>query len=839
MVGFVSLYYVHLSIAFARKMEKLKVKIEESVDRVSRLEDMAYYILLGTAFLLPIFFIPSIAFPFQFSKAIFVSLTCLTAFALWLIARLKDGRYMLLNSSVYIFGLFVLLVVLASSLVSPVPLDSLVGQGSEVSTWASTVVMFLFMFLFSALFRPKEKVFYLYLALFSSSIILIVFHAFRFVFGADFLSFGLFTDVTSNLIGKWNDLGIFFGLVSFLSLMTLELMRPRAFLKWLLWAVFLLSVFSVILVNFSTLWYVLAFFATLFSVYAYAFKRQFVVNTKSESDDLVLEGNEFDPGSQSRQGRVWRGSIPAMVLIVISAVFLVDYYTESRPVGTSLANRFAISSLEVRPNFISTLSVGKNTLKTDPVFGAGPNRFVNQWLAYKPDGVNDSIFWNTDFSVGFSLLFTQFSMTGVLGFLFWSLFILAITLLGLRRLLTPPEDTLKRYLSISSFFASLYLWTFFVFYAPSTVVLTLTFLFTGVFLASLYNERLLKPKVVTFSDEPKTGFISVFVLTVLLIGVVTLGYASGKRFLASAHYQRALLAVNQGQSIDTVEQYASSAQKLASNDRYSRLMAELYLGKIGALLNSEDASDPDAIRAQFQSLMGEALRYANLATEANKTNYQNWVTLGSIYQAVVPLAIEGSYSAAKSAYDIALALNPRSPGMYLLRARLEVANEDTDAAREEINKALGLKSNYTEAIFLLSQIQVEEGDVREAIQSVESATVLAPNDPAAFFQLGLLKYNNRDWRGAIEAFERAVVLAPTYSNAKYFLGLSYDKVGDTERALTQFNDLMTLNPSNTEVPTIIENIKAGRDPFESARATELPENRDELPVEEPIIEEEE
>src|SRR5690242_11679695 len=135
-------------------MEKLKVRIEESIDSASFLENLSYYILIVTAFLLPVFFIPSTAFQFQFSKIIFISFTSLLSFALWLIARLKDGRYLLPNNIAFVTASIVLIVMLISSLFSPAVWVSVIGQGSETGTWASFLILFLVMFLFSALFRP-------------------------------------------------------------------------------------------------------------------------------------------------------------------------------------------------------------------------------------------------------------------------------------------------------------------------------------------------------------------------------------------------------------------------------------------------------------------------------------------------------------------------------------------------------------------------------------------------------------------------------------------------------------------------------------------------------------
>src|SRR3989344_6015745 len=809
-------------------MEKLKIKVEEAVDVVSRLEKVSYYILLATAFLIPIFFIPSTSFQFQFSKSVFISFAVLVSLALWLIARLKDGRYLLPNNSVFWGAALVLAVLLISALLSPSVRTSFMGQGFEIGTWANTAIMFAMMFLFSALFRTKEKIFYLYLALFASSLLIVLFHVVRFVpwLGPEFLSFGIFTDITSNLIGKWNDLGIFFGLVAILSLITIELVQLNKIFKTVLWVIFGLSVVLLTIVNFPTLWYALGSFGLLYFVYAYAFKGQFAPRTEGSGDVSLRK-----PG-------MVRGGVVAILLVLLSLGFLVDYYTPNKPVSNGISRLFTISNLEVRPNFSSTVSVARDSLKTNPVFGAGPNRFMSQWALYKPIGINEGLFWNTDFFYGVSFLSTQLVTSGGLGFAAWLFFICAIVYLGLRYLLTPITDQLKRYLSVSSFFASLFLWSFFVLYIPSTAIFSLTFLFTGIFLASLYNEQLLKPKTISFEDEPKVSFVSALLLIVLLVGVVALAYGLGQKFVASAYFQRSLIVLDEGGDISRVEKLAERAQSISQNDMYARFLSEVAISDINQLLNDSASVSTDEVRSKFQTFLGNAIRYAREAVDLDAANYQNWISLGGVYEAVVPLGIEGAYEAAADAYKQALALNPKGPQVRLIQARLELARQNNKQAQEKIQEALSLKSNYTEGLFLLAQIQVDEGKVREAIASVESVSVLAPNDPTVFFQLGVLKYNNRDYSGAREALERSVQLSPSYSNAKYFLGLSYHKLGRVSDALTQFNDIAVLNPDNTEVPTIIANIKAGKDPFATLDPSSRPENRDTLPIDESPIEEE-
>jgi hypothetical protein len=89
-------------------MEKSNVELNESGAPIvlasnGLLEKIAFIILLLLPFLLPVFFIPSALFPFQFGKMIFFTVSVLLVFALWIIARLKDGKFVFYGRKIIVF----------------------------------------------------------------------------------------------------------------------------------------------------------------------------------------------------------------------------------------------------------------------------------------------------------------------------------------------------------------------------------------------------------------------------------------------------------------------------------------------------------------------------------------------------------------------------------------------------------------------------------------------------------------------------------------------------------------------------------------------------------------
>ncbi|MBI1974800.1 MAG: tetratricopeptide repeat protein, partial [Parcubacteria group bacterium] len=701
------------------------------------------------------------------------------------------------------------------------------GRGLEVGTVVNILILSVLLFLVPLLIRSQERVFSCYLAFFAAAGLLALFHLLRFALGPDFLSFGILTDAAANTVGKWNDLAVFFGASALFSLVTIELISLGRFFRTLLYCLLVVSLFFLAVINFGLVWFALGLFALVFLVYLISFGAR---DAGSSPDDVanMLDGAAPRPNGRAPGYSPRRLPMPALTLLLISVVFMLGGANISAP----LSARLGVSQVEARPSWSATFAVAKQTLVKDPLLGAGPNRFTPEWLRYKPAGINETIFWGVDFQYGIGLIPTFLATTGILGALSWVAFFILFLSAGFGAMLRETADKLSRYLSTSSFLVALFLWVFTVVYIPSLTLFTLAFFFTGLFLASLFAERALPRAIISFVKDPRAGFISVLILILLLIGSVTLGYLLTQKYVASVYFERGVRAFNRDGNVGEAERLIQKAAAISPLDVYFRFLADISLFRMNTALAAPPGASADSVRSEFQTLLGAALGSARQAVALNKTNYENLISLGRVYEAVVPLKIPGAYESARASYEEALSLNPESPALFLTLARLEAAKGDNAKAREEIARALTKKGNYTEAIFFLSQVEAREGNIKAAISSVEAASVIAPNDATVFFQLGLLRYNDRDFRGAIGALERAVALNPAYANAKYFLGLSYERVGRDADAVRQFQDIQKTNPDNKEIELILRNLKAGRAPFADAPPPldAAPEKRPKLPV---------
>lgn len=763
-------------------------------------DNTASWLLTAVLFLLPIAVIPLGNIPLDLTKKLVLTIGVALAFLCWLAARLEDGNFVFPKNPLVVSGLLVAVLALISAFVSGQLGNSFWGVGTETGTASALFTYGILLMLSSIYFQSKKRLLLAAKAVALSFTLLALVELIHLVFKFNF--FGLFQGAIDNPLGKWNDLGIFFGAGVVVCMALAELFKLPQSTKRFAYAGAIAGCILLLIINFNVAWIVLACVALFMLIYKLSI-------TKA-----------FSSGAAVKRGVL--SSVIFYVLIVSAAAALLY-----QQIGGVL-NSYGITSLEVRPSWGATSQVVGKAMQQYPVFGSGPNTFAQNWLKFKPAGVNDTIFWNTDFNAGVGYVPTFAATTGIIGLLGWLVLLISFLFYGTRSLFTLSGDHVTHGVLSASFFSALFLWIMHVVYVPDTVIIALAFAVTGIFTASLVTAKVSKDYTAAFFTDPRFSFASVLSIVIMLLLTASFVFFAGKKYVVLANFQAALVESNTRGDIAAAAKHLERAVSLDASDVVYRSLADLYVLEIGRILNSTGV-DQETLRTQFQVALSRAIENGTQAVKANPRNYQNYLSLGRVYESVVPLKIEGAYALAVEQYKKALDLNPHNPQTYLTMARLEIANGNKKQAREMITRALAEKGNYAAAIFMLSQLEADAGNLDAAIKNAESAATLAPQDIGVYFQLGFLKYLKKDYKGAVAALESAVALNTDYSNARYFLGLSYDKLGRTQDAIVQFARISELNPDNTEVKRILTNLRAGRDAFENA-ADKAPEKRTEPPV---------
>ena len=769
---------------------------------------ISFLIVLSLVFLLPIFFIPGGAFYLDTAKSALLVLGVVATTLVFLLETWQEGKLNIpWHPFVLVAALMPLVYLLSALLTTPSSL-SLFGYNFEVGTFGYILLGSTLLILMSMIFTNNSRIFQALIVFLSSFSLVAVFVAIKILLGlsiesSNFLVWGIFFSNTDNPIGRWTDLAAALGLLSVLSTLMLGMVPMKKSLRLILYGAFGLSTALLVIVNFFTaLVFTLGASVILFFYF------------------LKVEKHFFSTASTLPQASapfILKPIFLPIVLGVVSILFLINpnISLARGTLSDLMARTFKVENTEVRPSFSATLGISKAVLSQNALLGSGPNTFSHDWLVYKPVDVNTTPFWAVAFPFGIGFIPTQVASTGILGTLLWLAFFVFFILLGVKAWNHIPESRSLRFTLVSAFLTTLFLWVSSFLYVPSGTMLMLAFMFSGIFLAVSRETGIISSRVINLKEFPQTRFISILLLVVVTIGALFLGWTGFEKTVSAFYFKKAIdLSNTAGVPLEEIESQLDKVLKFAPADLHYVALSRINFAKAqGAVNNTTDT--PEKSRAIFEDALRGSIEAAKNAVSINPAGYQNWVSLGMIYSALVPapLAVEGAYENAKFAYSEALKRNPANPELPLLLARLELNKGDIEATRSFIRSSIALKEDYADAYLMLAQLEIQEGNTADAIASTERLAFLVPNNPGIYFELGLLKYSNRDYKGAVEVLSQALALVSDYANAQYYLGLSLSRLNRLDEALRQFEALAITNPDNREIKTILLELRAGKTSF--------------------------
>jgi tetratricopeptide (TPR) repeat protein len=751
-------------------------------------------------------FIPSATIPFIYSKVTLVAMGGIIALVLYILARLTRGNIIVPPATLLGAFWLVPLAYVFSSIFSGAGFTAgLFGTELETDTLGFMLILALFASLAALTFRRSAQYRIFFKVASVAYALTLIAQVVFFIIGHTKSTLA----PTANVVGSFADLGMLVGLAVTVSLLAIRFLNLQTRTKRFLWLANALGLLVVALANSAIVWTLIAL--TALGLFIEAIMRRGAIASQDDELDGTFEAfaeEESDPATAPES----RNLAAPLIVLAVSLFFLIGGNT----IGASLVNAFGTSYLDVRPSWQSTFDVGSHTYAESPLFGSGPGTFGSQWLKFRDKTLNNSIFWNVDFSSGIGFVPTSAITTGLLGALAWLAFLGLFIYIGIRALLfRAPEEPFARYVSIATFVGSLYVFALAVVTNPGPIVLVVGFFMAGLFVSSLRYGGSRKEWGIIFSRTPRVGFVIVFALTLMLLGSVVAAYSVTERYLGSVAYAEAAQAANAG----NIQEASTALQRsllFAPSDRAYQLFAALDIAQMQQIVTNQKLSPSDA-QKQFQSVLSQGIQAGTLATQLGPNNYRNWVVLGNVYQAVVPLKITGAYENAKAAYQKAIALNPTNPVLPFSLAQLEIAQGNLPDAEKDLTTAIGLKRDYTQAILLLSQIQVQAGKAKEALQAAEAAAYFAPSDPTVLFQVGILRLGTGNVDGAIAALSDAVTANPQYANARYFLAVAYANKAQYPQALDQLRAIAAISAENaTAVQPAIAKLEAGKNPFPPA-----------------------
>ena len=560
-----------------------------------------------------------------------------------------------------------------------------------------------------------------------------------------------------------------------------------------------------------------------------------------------------------------RGKILPMVFLVIFALL------------TLLKVPIIKTNLQGEPVLAqgASFSIALKSIKQKPLLGFGPANYDHAYKLGRP--INKGVeYWIDNYSTGASYFLTLVSTTGILGALAFLFLVGSGTVYFFREVVRTIATRHENRTDGGYIFLGVGLTWFFLtlvlFFYPANITLLMLWWFSlALFLVlSSFNSDEAAKEFVTNSATPKSSLVLSFVFVLAIIGLVAAIYLQSQKFVAAIKFNQALtMQISDSNKLEELAGKIEQAIQIDPNrDVYYRNMSNVLfaIANQRVVERGQDLSADDS--AFVSNMIIGAKQAVDQARLLDSTNADNQVATAQVYEGVL-LTMDDADQKAIEFYQNALKYDPfnavlyqRLANIYLTMADVEIAknqasgagegkpqlseeaNKNLALAKEQAEKALSIKPDFSPARFLIVGIYERRGEVAQAIEEEKRNKQIFFNDPLIPFRLGLIYYRDKDMSEAKKEFESALVLDNNYSNARYFLGLILDEEGSRQGAIEQFKKIAELNPDNEEVKKIITNLESGRkalDGLQQSANMEQPirsQNEKELDEEQPSVSDE-
>ena len=657
------------------ELEKIIKEVDNEVKKSVKagFDSLAENVIAIIVLVLPVLFLPQSWLPFGLSKVILFASLAIVPIILWSISRIKN-RTLVFPTHAIFWGVLALPgAYLISALLSNNIGHSLVGSGLDSDTVLFVTLGAVISVGVGLLFGSINSILRLFLSLQVGFSVMAIAQLARVFFGGSFISSMFGTSVTNSILGSWNDIAVFAGLILIMSIITFAY-KLKGTLKIVAGINTVLALTLLIFTNLSTAWIAILLFSIVFAIYM-------MTNVHIDRKDYLS----------------WS---PLAATFLISLFFVFS----GTAVSSYLNKTFNISYVDVRPSWGGTMEVAKATYKDNWLLGSGPNTFSDSWVKYKPVGINETAFWNTDFNAGIGFIPTTFVTTGILGGLAWLLLMLGILYHAFRVLWVKIRSQMTQFATVASAFAAVYSVLILVVYVPQTALFGILFLIIGLFVALLRISRVAQVLEVNTREANIGNFVFTLVLLSVFAVSVFSAWAVTEKTIVTVLLQGAGKAV-QEKDVDKAMQLTSRATSIARRgvgDYEQVLIASSQLATIN--LNnvlSDKAEMTEEVKAEkLKNALKPVILPLQEAIISSPSNYKNYLYLGNVYERLASI-VSGADKAALQNYDKALNLNPNNPEILLRKARLALATKDVkgeksgkDIAKEYIEQALKMKRNY-------------------------------------------------------------------------------------------------------------------------------------------------
>ncbi len=665
------------------------------------------YSIYAAIFLTPLFFLPWTADVLDFNKQALLLLLVFVALFSWMLKTLISGKLEINVSKMHIVIGVLFLVYLLSAIFSANRYGSFWGWPQITSESLVSLLAFVLLYFLISNTFSKRRIFISVIIL-SASFLIAEVIGFLQLLGLFIIPFNFTKSITFNTVGSVGSLGFLAAILLPLTIVMLIVSK-----KWwrVLFVVQLILSFLILLsVNYSIIWWVVIVGSVLVAVFG------------------IIKRNLFD-------GR-WM-AIP-MFFLAVSLFFIL------------LNPQISWISQKANEIFLSQKSssvISLQAIKENPILGSGPGTFSYNFSKFKDPSFSQSSLWSVVFSQASSKVLNDFASTGILGLIALLAFMALPIFYGVKFLvfeeeLSPDNPSSKVYwiLTLGVLTALVTQFVTYFLYNSNFVLGFVNFFMIAILMGLINFER----KQYELKPSSVLTLAVTFIFTLVFIFGFGLLILNGQRYVAEINYYNGLVFWQAGDKTAGQKSLETAASLNPSSDLYFKQLSQLYLfllqDKLQDTMEVVQGVPTDEEKNKVQILIANSVNAAKIATDLNPKNASNWANRGYIYQSLNGL-IGDSTTWAMSSYEEALKLDPNNPYLFSQQGIVDfisVSTLGTDkadqknqllaSAKDKLEKAVALNSNYSYALYYLGLVYDALGQKDKAIAEFTKVQQLNPND---------------------------------------------------------------------------------------------------------------
>lgn len=436
--------------------------------------------------------------------------------------------------------------------------------------------------------------------------------------------------------------------------------------------------------------------------------------------------------------------------VPVTAVILVTILSFISPMGGAknpLYNQAKNFPVEAQLPFVASWKISVSAFRDTPFWGSGPSTYLFDFTNYKPIEFNSTKLWNLRFDSSFNEYLTILATLGGVGLLalisLTALFISSAGKVLMIHHLSENTQNFAKGLAVSGlvFFiilalhtSTLVLWIIGLTILASFMVINASD--TSKTISSTSNVKQMISRIVGFSPtDSSTDTIKIDALpSILLTGSIALvifSFFYGTKFaLADYHHRVALNAVAQNQGIIAYNELIAAEKLNPVNDLYRTDLAQTNFALANAIASAKAPTDAspsgsltDQDKQNIQVLLQQSINEGRIATTLNPKSTINWEILALLYRQISGVA-QNALVFSLDSYGKSIFQDPLNPILRLNVGGTYYAIKNYDLAIRFFTDAINLKPDYANAYYNLSVAYKDKGDLNSAVVAAQKVVDL-------------------------------------------------------------------------------------------------------------------